>query len=189
MKSKEYIELARRTVNCDLTKDDYLIMYTLGLVGESNELNSELSKSGNRDNIVKECGDLYWYLYNFMAWIKGYDKTDDVDSFYLLLDKCYFDTNEFKEQIRDRKSSSGLCSNISRISAVISEIVKKTKFHGHKLDHTNLFLLLDGIDMNLRMLLVNQHISREDALISNIEKLKKRYPDGFKSTDSIERKE
>jgi len=189
MKSKEYIDLARRTINKDMSNDDYLLMLTLGIVGESNELYGELIKANNRDTVIKECGDLYWYLYNFMIWIDGYEESNQIDPFYLLLDKEYLNNPEFKEHFRNTRTSPALCSHISRTAAVISEIVKKYKFHYHKLDYDQIFLLLDSIDMNIRMILINQGISRDEVLEANVEKLRKRYPDGFKSTDSIERKE
>lgn len=68
MKINEYQELAKRTMNKDLSEKDMLINGVMGLCGESGEAidivkkhiahNHELDK----EHLAKELGDIAWYL-------------------------------------------------------------------------------------------------------------------------------
>lgn len=68
MKINEYQELAKRTMNKDLSEKDMLINGVMGLCGESGEAidivkkhighNHELDK----EHLAKELGDVAWYL-------------------------------------------------------------------------------------------------------------------------------
>lgn len=68
MKINEYQELAKRTINKDLSEKDMLINGVMGLCGESGEAIDIVKKhiahnhELNKDHLAKELGDVAWYL-------------------------------------------------------------------------------------------------------------------------------
>jgi len=182
MKTEQYINLARQTINENLSFDDRIVMFTLGLVGEVGELRNELNHPIVRDNVEKELGDIFWYLYNFM-----FELVDESTSALYLSDKEYI--NDRRLFISNSIGTANICENIIRTVGSISEIIKKYRFHNHFLPREKLFKALDSIDFDLRIILMKLNIDRSDVLSKNIEKLKKRYPEGFDSEKSINRVE
>lgn len=79
----------------------------------------------------------------------------------------------------------GLCGE----SGEAIDIVKKHIAHNHKLDKEHLAKELGDIAWYLAETATALGYSLEDIFKMNIEKLKKRYPDGFDSEKSINRKE
>lgn len=77
----------------------------------------------------------------------------------------------------------GLCGE----SGEAIDIVKKWLAHGHELDREHLIKELGDIAWYLAETATALDISLEEVLSMNIEKLKKRYPDGFESEKSINR--
>ena len=68
------------------------------------------------------------------------------------------------------------------------DLLKKHLFHHHDLDKEKLILELGDIAWYLAEAATSLDISLEEILTKNIEKLKKRYPDGFSKENSINRK-
>lgn len=68
MKINEYQKLAMTTLNKDLNDNDILINGVMGLCGEAGEVIDLVKKhlhqghSLNKDQLVKELGDVAWYL-------------------------------------------------------------------------------------------------------------------------------
>lgn len=68
MKINEYQELAKRTINRDLSEKDMLINGVMGLCGESGEAIDIVKKhiahnhELNKEHLAKELGDVAWYL-------------------------------------------------------------------------------------------------------------------------------
>ena len=81
-------------------------------------------------------------------------------------------------------SVMGLCGE----SGEAIDIVKKHLFHGHELDRDHLAKELGDIAWYLAEAATALDIPLEQILQNNIEKLKKRYPEGFDTQKSIERK-
>ena len=79
----------------------------------------------------------------------------------------------------------GLCGE----SGEAIDIVKKWLAQGHELDREKLAKELGDIAWYLAETATALNLKLEDVLASNIEKLKKRYPDGFESERSIHRAE
>ena len=77
----------------------------------------------------------------------------------------------------------GLCGE----SGEAIDIVKKHLAQGHELDKEKLIKELGDIAWYLAEASSALDCSLEEILISNIEKLKKRYPQGFSEVDSINR--
>lgn len=68
MQINEYQNLAMKTLNKNLKKEDVLINGVMGLCGESGEVIDIVKKhlhqghQLNKEDIIKELGDLAWYL-------------------------------------------------------------------------------------------------------------------------------
>ena len=80
-------------------------------------------------------------------------------------------------------SVMGLCGE----SGEAIDIVKKWLAQGHDLDRERLAKELGDIAWYLAEAATALDIPLEDILAANIEKLKKRYPEGFESKRSVER--
>ena len=78
----------------------------------------------------------------------------------------------------------GLCGE----SGEAIDIVKKWLAHGHELDKTHLIKELGDIAWYLAEAATALDVSLEEIFRANIDKLKKRYPEGFTSADSINRR-
>ena len=79
----------------------------------------------------------------------------------------------------------GLCGE----SGEAIDIVKKHLFHGHELDREKLIKELGDVAWYLAETATALGVDLEEILRTNIEKLKKRYPEGFDSEKSIHRAE
>ena len=79
----------------------------------------------------------------------------------------------------------GLCGE----SGEAIDIVKKHLAQGHKLDREKLIKELGDIAWYLAEMATVLDIELEEVLVRNIEKLKKRYPEGFDKEKSLNRKE
>ena len=79
----------------------------------------------------------------------------------------------------------GLCGE----SGEAIDIVKKWLAQGHKLDREKLSKELGDIAWYLAETATALDLSLEDIFAANIEKLKKRFPDGFDTERSIHRTE
>jgi len=67
--------------------------------------------------------------------------------------------------------------------------IKKGIFHRHGIDKDKLIKELGDVLWYVAALCEKFDISLEGVMNKNIEKLRERYPDGYKSEDSIKRKE
>ena len=79
----------------------------------------------------------------------------------------------------------GLCGE----SGEAIDIVKKHLAQGHDLDKEHLIKELGDIAWYLAETAYALDVELEDVLVQNIEKLKKRYPEGFEKEKSINRKD
>jgi NTP pyrophosphatase (non-canonical NTP hydrolase) len=77
----------------------------------------------------------------------------------------------------------GLCGE----SGEVIDIVKKHLAHGHELDREHILEELGDVAWYLAEVAYALDASLEDVLTANIEKLRKRYPDGFDRERSIKR--
>ena len=79
----------------------------------------------------------------------------------------------------------GLCGE----SGEAIDIVKKHLAQGHELDRDHLIKELGDIAWYLAETATALGLSLEDVMAANIEKLKKRYPEGFDTERSVNRAE
>lgn len=82
-------------------------------------------------------------------------------------------------------SVMGLCGE----SGEVIDLVKKHVSHGHPLNREKLIDELGDVAWYLAECATVLDVTLEDVLARNIEKLKKRYPEGFSSERSINREE
>lgn len=82
-------------------------------------------------------------------------------------------------------SVMGLCGE----SGEACDIVKKHLFHGHELDRESLIKELGDVAWYLAEAASALDINLDEVFERNIEKLKKRYPEGFSEERSISRTE
>lgn len=71
----------------------------------------------------------------------------------------------------------------------VADMVKKYIFHGHELDLDELIKELGDVCWYLALTCHSIGVSLEYVMEQNIEKLKKRYPEGFSESASINRTE
>lgn len=71
----------------------------------------------------------------------------------------------------------------------VGDIIKKVVFHGHSEDRDELVKELGDTLWYLANLCTIMDVSLEEVAVKNIDKLMKRYPNGFNKADSINRKE
>ena len=79
----------------------------------------------------------------------------------------------------------GLCGE----SGEAIDLVKKWLAQGHELDRDKLIKEIGDVAWYIAEIATALDVELEDVLERNIEKLKKRYPDGFTYEDSLNRKE
>lgn len=77
----------------------------------------------------------------------------------------------------------GLCGEAGEVS----DIVKKYLYQGHPLDGVALIEELGDVCWYLAEVCQALHVSLDYVMEANIEKLRKRYPDGFEAEKSIHR--
>lgn len=79
----------------------------------------------------------------------------------------------------------GLCGE----SGEVIDIVKKHLAQGHELDKEKIVKELGDVAWYMAEIATVLDVELEDVLVQNIEKLKKRYPEGFSTEKSIHRDE
>ncbi len=92
---------------------------------------------------------------------------------------------ELDEKEMLTNSVMGLCGE----SGEACDIVKKHLFHGHELDRESLIKELGDVAWYLAEGAEALGIPLEEVFERNIEKLRRRYPEGFSSEKSINRNE
>jgi NTP pyrophosphatase (non-canonical NTP hydrolase) len=79
----------------------------------------------------------------------------------------------------------GLCGE----SGEFADMVKKHKFQGHDLDREKAAKELGDICWYIAVSAESIGYDMDDIMQMNIDKLMKRYPDGFRASDSINRED
>ncbi|MBS4195354.1 nucleoside triphosphate pyrophosphohydrolase family protein [Lederbergia citri] len=70
----------------------------------------------------------------------------------------------------------------------VADLIKKSMFHGHNVDKDEIKKELGDVMWYLSQIARLAGLTLEEIAEANIEKLKKRYPDGFSTEASINRK-
>lgn len=164
----EYQQLALRTARSTLNQEVRRCNWAMGLAGEAGEvLDLFLAGPIDKDQLTDELGDVYWYG-AVMADEWGY-KLSDLRHAEVLLERTY-------THARLPVAACQLC-----------DYIKKVLCHGHKVDRKK---LLNGLALTMKYA---QHLAEDfgidpaDVMSRNIEKLMRRYPEGFATERSVNR--
>lgn len=79
----------------------------------------------------------------------------------------------------------GLCGEAGEVV----DLIKKMIFHGHKIEFEEIKKELGDVCWYIAMICDALDFNLEEVMQANIDKLKKRYPNGFSEQDSINRQE
>ena len=82
-------------------------------------------------------------------------------------------------------SALGLCGE----SGEVADLVKKCRFQGHDLDKKKIIEELGDVCWYIAIMSKGLGVDLETVMQMNIEKLEKRYPNGFDPKKSINRKD
>ena len=117
----------------------------------------------------------------FAHWLQEYKRVvgDDLESHEDAVKTCGYDPGELLN------GALGLTGEAGEVA----DAIKKTIFHGHDLDRDGLIKELGDVCWYLALLCHAIDVPLEEVMSHNIEKLKKRYPEGFSESASINRKE
>lgn len=179
----QYGALALRTLATDVGADPLKVTMNAmsGLCSETGEfIELMVSTKHDRTHMMKELGDWMWY-WSLMCHSYGLKNsevmlTDDVDRAYFAI-----------QEMMVSKSAVTLALDFPVIVGAIAEFTKKHWFHHHPADlevikkhlHTALYLWFRAI--------WHYQLQPSEVLGLNIDKLRKRYPEGFSTEKSINR--
>lgn len=93
------------------------------------------------------------------------------------------------EELTIGEQMANACFGLAGEVGEYLDLLKKSMFQGHKLAAEKVVEELGDILWYVALACDNWEIKLDTVMEYNIEKLKKRYPDGFDSEDSINRKE
>lgn len=169
-------EACKRTRNPSLSHEEYLLNGSMGLAGEATETlevvfrhKYNLSDGVTRDLLVKELGDIAWYCADFSTTI-GVPLEDTIT----------FDLQHVSEPWKGREhDAEGFAIHLAVVGGKILERVKKEVFH-RKLQPSSVQLVGQML-FYIALLGSTIDASLEYILQTNVDKLKNRYPDGFKA--------
>ena len=74
-------------------------------------------------------------------------------------------------------------------SGEVADIIKKYMFQGHELDKEKLIDELGDVCWYIAILAKGLNVELDEVLLHNVEKLRRRYPEGFDAQKSINRDE
>lgn len=195
MQIKDYQRLAMRT---SPEGHDRQLNGCMGLIGETGEIVDIVKKwkfqSGDhaelpKDKLIDECGDVLWYCAELAT---GMD---------VVLSALYTEKNFFFDDMREINETAPLELTAMRLATMatrptlflfdgVQGIEKEAKLIGHEWQEAQAQAEIVGIMATIRDILeIHCNVSLEDAMEHNIEKLRKRYPDGFDPERSLHRTE
>lgn len=97
--------------------------------------------------------------------------------------------NEIETGERDLGAILNACHGLAGETGEVNDMIKKWIYHGHLLDEQALKKELGDVCWYLALMCNGFGFELEEIIQMNIEKLKKRYPDGFSEQASINRAE
>ena len=193
MDIRNYQGLAMRT---SPEGHDRILNGCMGLIGETGEIVDIVKKwkfqSGDhaelpKDKLIDECGDVLWYCAELATGLNDF------------LAALFIEKNFFFDDMREINENSPLEVTVMRLAAMA---VRPTTFLfdglperdardiGHDWQQAQAKAEIVGIVSTIRDILeIHCGIKLEDAMEHNIEKLRRRYPDGFDPERSLHRTE
>jgi hypothetical protein len=172
-----YTHEAFKFSNPALTNKELAIMTVIGLVGECAEFNEVVPT--NKDHVKKELGDICWYL-SQSTWVFNLNFGNLMKEAILTYESNIYQSYELYESIH----------MILIHSCKILEHMKKVWFHDHEINR--IFIEGQYKEIFKHLFIIERCLlgkGIEKVLDANIKKLSERYPHGFTSSDSINRKD
>lgn len=169
----EYVALAQRTASTK-TNADKVGHGCLGLIGEAGEVVDIVKKMTymgmtdemGREKLIDEIGDCCWYI---AEWCTG--SGNDM--------QAIFDRAANASSIDDRCSLANYAVHIAEIACELWEEIDVGM-----VDNDILFADVRTIAAGIKKICYKINVTLEEVLEHNIEKLKKRYPEGFSADRS-----
>lgn len=162
---KEYIEKALRTESVDLFKvDNPRVLHAV--IGLNTEF-GELLLADSDTNLVEEAGDILWYVAIFANEIEA--SFDELE----LLAPVLEDPLDLKQPFE------------TILKAL--DLVKRGLFYGVKTDEVELARCFGLALKTVRAILSDEGFTLTQAMMANIAKLSRRYPDKFSSEAAVNR--
>ena len=180
MNMDEYQRLAMRT--CDTSRRKRVQEALLGLIGETGEIvdvakkhlfQSETDAQLPREQLAEEIGDVLWY----MAELADGMQSQMAD--FSLMEFAYLD-NKVRKHNRARPGIEHMAEGTCRRALQIYSAVCSSQYKSVGMDYRRLLLML-------AQLAYAAGYRMEEIAQMNIEKLEKRYPQGFDARKSAER--
>ena len=194
MNFNEYQELAMRTQAIKDNKQDMLIHAVCGLSSELGEIiqvfqNSKINKKFPAINppvkrFLSEIGDLCWFQAELC-------KALDINiTYFSLNDIDQFTTNESDIQTIDKNINiiDFYIKKLSMVIGIISGCIQKT-YQGKEINIEKIKYCNNLIIIIINTICGYVGANIEDVWEDNIEKLKKRFPDGFSKELDANRKQ
>lgn len=176
---------------------------SLGLIGEVGELADHIKKVIGHGHPIdhalcqKELGDISWYIAEAYSMFGLEAPDDDIDEAYTTFkadlqkaDARYQDAHE--RPIDNMRQVASLLRKMSASVGAIGGMIEGALYGGaifRYIPPSDLRTMLDMLSGMTNTVALRLGFTFREILELNIEKLKKRYPEGFKSEDSINRKE
>ncbi len=203
-----YIPLARRTMSTTLTSEERAKNICFGLTGECGELADMYKKhlfhghELDKEKVIKECGDIMWYLANAMyhmntervaevrnALDTSRDDGRKITPYWKPLKRLYYNVEGSTENATFEFDYKQPILELSHVSATLGHLLLtpylKTLYFSRTRSSTQVVMMIYII----KGILSSVGSDLDECLRLNVEKLKKRYPDGFSTQESIERKD
>lgn len=145
----------------------------LGLCGEAAELAAEVEEVSkvvwvpNYDNLIKELGDVAWYV-AALCQITGGSFEKLLHGYRIKRPASHYHASSCVE-----------ATNIMRLAGAVADRVKKSGWHGTPLDKAAVYTDLSFIVESVRELAERCGHTLASVCAANDAKLEKRYPTGF----------
>lgn len=185
MNPNTYQELVERTKSA--AKDQYLERISLsglGICGEAAEL-AELFSAWvfdraealpPRGRVVKEAGDVCWYLAHLMTTVdRPFEPVVTI-------------ARNIVAELPTRRANETVFALMTN-AGMLGDYLKKVAHHHIELSPTMLHGRVCGVMESLLRVVGILDIPLEEVFETNIEKLKARYPAGFTTAESLARKD
>lgn len=186
----KYQHLAMRT---SPEGHDRILNGCLGLIGETGEIVDLVKKwkfqSGENaifptEKLIEECGDVLWYCAELLTGLNA-----DMSVVYTKAAAHFDDLRELNMHAPIEVTVARLASIAVKPSIYLLDGVLDTgeKINRHFLEAASKSDIVGAMTVIRDILEKHCSCSMEDAMHNNIEKLRKRYPDGFDPERSLHR--
>jgi NTP pyrophosphatase (non-canonical NTP hydrolase) len=188
MNFQDYQKSASRTLQCSMTPEQLISNLGLGIAGESGELAwfvnyAEFADKGfiDTENVIDESGDLAWYIFMIAEFYH----------FNLASKAPLAETKYYENMLLMEVVSTPLYAILTLCyhCGMIADYIKKITYHAHTLDMDKLEdMLIHTLGAWIGFVDFYE-LDPYEILKRNIDKLWKRYPNGFNHDDSRKRQD